>query len=68
MENGWQVVYLSNQLQNIEIVKAALADNDIQAVVIDKRDSIYVTIGDMEIYVSNEDAILARLIIERLGL
>jgi len=68
MENGWQVVYLSNQLQNIEIVKAALADNDINAVVVDKRDSVYVTIGDMEVYVPDEDVILARLIIERLGL
>ncbi len=49
----------------VEIVKAVLADNDIPSVVVDKRDSSYISLGDIEIYVSMEHAILARVIIEQ---
>jgi len=49
----------------VEIVKAVLADHNIPAVVVDKRDSSYVSIGDIEVYVSEENAILARVIIEQ---
>ena len=65
MDNGWQSIYVSNKMHLVEIVKAVLADNDIPAVVVDKRDSSYITIGDIELYVSEENAILARVLIEQ---
>lgn len=65
MESGWQCIYFNNQMHKIEIVKAVLDDQDIKAVVVDKRDSSYFMVGDIEIYVSNEDAILAKIIIEQ---
>lgn len=65
MDNGWQSIYVSNKMHLVEIIKAVLADNDIPAVVVDKRDSSYITIGDIELYVSEENAILARVLIEQ---
>lgn len=49
----------------VEIVKAVLADNEIPSVVIDKRDSAYISLGDIEVYVAGENSILARVIIEQ---
>ncbi len=65
MDSGWKCIYFSNQLHKIEIVRSVLNDNDIKSVVIDKRDSSYVMVGDIEVYVSSEDVILAKIIIEQ---
>ena len=65
MESGWKCIYFNNQMHKIEIVRAVLNDQDIKSVVVDKRDSSYFMVGDIEIYVSNEDAILAKIIIEQ---
>jgi hypothetical protein len=65
MENGWQKVFSSQLLHQVEIIRAVLAENDINSVVVDKRDSSYVMLGDINIFVRNEDAILARIIIEQ---
>jgi hypothetical protein len=65
MDSGWQCVYFSNQLQRIEIVRSLLDEHNIKNVVIDKRDSSYIMVGDIEIFVPLEDAILAKIIIEQ---
>jgi hypothetical protein len=65
MEKGWQRIYYSDKMHLIEIVRAVLADQKIESVMIDRRDSSYVTIGDIDLFVRDEDAIFARLIIEQ---
>jgi len=65
MDNNWQCIYFSNQMHKIEIVRAVLEDHDIKSVTVDKRDSSYISVGDIEVYVPNEDAILAKIIIEQ---
>ena len=65
MDSGWQCIYFNNQMYKIEIVRAVLEDQDIKSVVIDKRDSSYFMVGDIEIYVNNEDVILAKIIIDQ---
>ena len=65
MDKGWQCIYFSNQFQRIEIVRALLDENNIKNVIIDKRDSSYIMVGDIEVYVPLEDSILAKIIIEQ---
>ena len=65
MKNGWKRVYVSNKMHLVEIVKAVFSDNEIPSVVIDKRDSSYISVGDIEVYVAEENALLARVIIEQ---
>ncbi|TAH41326.1 MAG: hypothetical protein EYC69_08550 [Bacteroidetes bacterium] len=65
MEKEWKRIYISNKIHLVEIVRAVLADNDIPSVVVDKRDSSYISIGDIEVYVSEENAILAQVLIEQ---
>lgn len=47
-----------------EIVKQVLQQNNIISVIINKRDSIYNTIGDIEVYVDRDKLIKAKSIIE----
>ena len=65
MEKGWELIYINNQLHKTEIVRAVLADEGIESVCMDKRDSSYISIGDIEVYVQEENAKLARTIIEK---
>lgn len=65
MDGNWQCVYYSNQLQRIEIIRALLDEQNIKNVIIDKRDSSYIMVGDIEIFVPLEDAILAKIIIQQ---
>ncbi|MDD5507123.1 MAG: DUF2007 domain-containing protein [Bacteroidales bacterium] len=63
MEN-WTLVYSSGQLYSAELMKQLLAENDIQAIIVNKKDSSYL-FGDVELYVGYEDAFRARQIIGR---
>ncbi len=65
MEKGWTLIYVNNQLHKTEIVRAVLEDEGIESVSMDKRDSSYISIGDIEVYVPEEYAELARTIIEK---
>lgn len=57
--------YTSNKSHHIEIIKAVLEENGIESYAVDKRDSAYVTIGDIELYVDVKDAPLAKIIIDQ---
>jgi hypothetical protein len=63
MEN-WTLVYTSGQLYIAELMKQLLAENDIRAIIVNKKDSAYL-FGDVELYVAYEDAFLALQIINR---
>jgi hypothetical protein len=65
MEKGWQRIYFSDKPHLIEIAKAILKDNQIESVIMDKRDSSYITIGEMELYVKDIDIILAKFLLEQ---
>ena len=66
MEKDWVTVFTTNQAYLAEMIKDVLADNDIKAVIINKQDSVYVTIGDIEIYVKAENVIRAKFLINKL--
>lgn len=68
MNAEWVAVYTSRQQHEVEIIKSILEDHDIQSVTIDKRDSIYVTVGEIEVFVKEQDAILAKIIIDQAAL
>lgn len=56
MEDNWQSIYSTDKPWQAEIAKQVLFDNGIEAVVINKRDSSYLAFGEVEVYVSQEDA------------
>jgi type III secretory pathway lipoprotein EscJ len=63
MQSNWQRVYTSDLQYRAEIVKAVLAEHNIPAVLIDKKDSAY-HFGNIELYVAPEQVLTAIKIIE----
>ena len=63
MEKDWICIYSSVYLHKVEIVKAVLNENDIPAVIINKQDSSYSSIGEIELYVNLDNEVLSRFLI-----
>ncbi len=65
MENNWKKVYSSTQAFQAELVKTRLQAEGIEAVVLNKKDSSYVAIGYVEVYVHQDNLLKAINIIEQ---
>ncbi len=58
------MVYSTTLPHKINIVKAVLEDNQITSYEVNKKDSSYIFIGDIDLYVSEKDEVLARFLIK----
>ena len=65
MQKGWQQIYFSDKMHLVKIVKAMLADNNIESFEVDRKDSSYITIGEVELYVKDTDVMRAKYLIEQ---
>ncbi len=61
--DNWKKVFTNNQQHKAEIVKAILEENEIPAVVVSKKDSLY-QFGNYEVHVSSEDILKALKMID----
>ena len=57
--DNWTCVYTTNQLHQAELIKKYLTDENIEAVVMNKKDSAYTVFNEVELYVPSEDENLA---------
>ena len=60
----WVKIMESEMGLEIEVASAALSDQDVPNVVIDKKDSAYVVIGRKELYVPREWVVKAKSILK----
>ena len=58
MSKNWKKIYSTTYLHKAEIAKAVLQDNDIEAMILNKRDSMYL-IGEIELYALQKDILKA---------
>ncbi len=66
MEKDWNCIYSTNEAYMAEIAKNKLADNGIEAVVINKQDSLYL-FGSVELYVKNDQTIKAKHLLKNIS-
>ena len=66
MEKDWVIAYESKEEYLADIARTILSDNDIESVIINKKDSIYNSFGDIEIYVNRDNLIRAKQILQKL--
>jgi formylmethanofuran dehydrogenase subunit D len=66
MEKDWVIAYESKQEYLADIARAVLSDNDIESVIINKKDSIYNSFGDIEVYVNRDNLIRAKQVLQKL--
>ena len=57
-------LYTSNQSFEIELIQAKLKENNIESYILNKQDSAYVVIGDVEIYVERENLEKAQVVLK----
>lgn len=63
-ENDWTLIYSTNLDYQAEIVKELIEENNIDVFVINKKDSFYKTIGEIELYVLKENEEIAKSVIK----
>jgi len=61
---GWVKIYVSTQPHKVEIVKAVLSDNNVESFEVNKKDSSYTFMGEVDLYVHSRDAVLAEFLIK----
>lgn len=63
-EIQWVMVYSSSNEQEISLLQTMLEDNEIESVILNKKDSAYL-FGDIELHTSTEDAFAASQLINQ---
>lgn len=67
MEKSWVKVFESSDDMKIGLARQYLEDNDIESVVVNKKDRVYLW-GDIELYVNRDCALAATTLIKKLQL
>jgi hypothetical protein len=68
MDNSWIKIYNSYDLNELEIIRSFLIEKQIEAVIINKQDSMYVTLNSfspVELFVQKDDVIKAKYYISK---
>ena len=65
MEKDWTLIYTVNKAYQADLCLELLKEEDIAGVVINKRDSSFISSGEYEIYVSDKDAEKARTLLQK---
>ncbi|MGM9511029.1 MULTISPECIES: DUF2007 domain-containing protein [Larkinella] len=60
MSDQWEKVLVTPTTYRAELAKVLLAEHEINAVVVNKKDSNYL-LGNCEVYVQTEDAAMAKI-------
>ena len=68
MEVGWTKIFTCDKAYQADINVEILAENDIAAVAIDKKDSSYLIFGVIEVYVKDIDVERAKEILKTTSL
>ncbi len=66
MEKNWKKIYFSGDEFKVLIARDLLAENGINAVVMNQKDSSYTTFGDVELYIEEQDEKEALQILDQL--
>jgi len=64
MSKNWKKIYSTTYLHKAEIAKAVLQDNNIDTMILNKRDSMYL-IGEIELYALQDNFLKAINIIKK---
>lgn len=66
MEKGWKQVFLTGDSVKAEMARELLELEGINAVVLNQKDTVYQTFGDIEVYVNESDEDTALEILKNL--
>lgn len=64
MEDNWVLIYSANIVVDVEMKRIFLEENGINAIIINKQDSVYNTFGEVELYVNRDHILKAKQLIQ----
>ena len=64
-QDSWELLFSSDKAYRVEILRSLLEEEEIPCVVLNKQDSSYVTIGEIELMVSRNDILKASQILKK---
>ena len=64
-EDPWELIFSSDKAYRVEILRDLLEEEEIHCVVMNKQDSSYITIGEIDIMVKRSDILRARQIVNK---
>lgn len=64
MSENWVKIFTTDLLYKAEIARGVLEEHEIKAVVLNKQDSAYVSIGQFELYVYQQEVLRASNLIK----
>jgi hypothetical protein len=67
MEKGWKNIFTTGDEYLVSIAKELLKEGGIEAVEISHKDSSYVWLGEIELFVRDEDEVQAIEIVKQLN-
>jgi hypothetical protein len=62
LKDNWVKIYSSVYIHKVEILQALLKEEEIESIILNKRDSTYL-FGDIELYVDVENVLKSKQII-----
>jgi len=62
--SNWQIIYTSGDGILAELLKNEIESNEIKCIIVNKKDSMYPLFGSFLLYTINEDAAIAKTIID----
>ena len=65
MDYNWIKIYTSTDPFKIELLKGFLNENNIVAMSINKKDSSYLSFGEIELLVNEKDVMKAKILITK---
>jgi len=65
VDSNWTIVYSTTADYVAEMLNQFLFDNDIESVIVNKKDSAYICIGEIELYVQLDNAMKAKHLIKK---
>jgi hypothetical protein len=64
MEKDWKALHNSNSTAELEMIKGMLEVHGILSIIINQKDSSYISIGDGTLYVKDSDFLKAKTLID----
>ncbi|MDP4281688.1 MAG: DUF2007 domain-containing protein [Bacteroidota bacterium] len=65
MDKDWIVIYSTTEPYKAEMLHSLLEMEEIESVVVNKKDSSYLMFGEVEVYVNRENLLKAKGIVKR---
>ena len=63
MLSDWVRIYSSTQLHHVELLRQLMEREGIPSIILNRRDSFYITIGEIDLMVPRDQAIPAKKVV-----